>query len=433
MSVDTIVGLQRGDEGKGRFVDLQAANYEIIARGNGGANAGHTVVPDGLEPMALHQIPSGIAYNGKLNIIGNGVYLDPVKLQCEIKEARRAGLEVTPDNLAISDIASLVLPHHILLDQYRESGGQHQGSTKSGIAFVAAEKYLREGVRVEDMDDTKALEEIASEGLEKAIYNFGDRAFYDVEPEVQKWLGSLEGIKEFVTDTVELANLRMDEGDKILAEGAQAYWLDINHGMYPAVTSSSTTTSGLLDGLGISPKKLGKVTGVAKLTKSHVGGGPFVTEITDTGLAESIRGVEGDTDSEYGASTGRPRRVGYPDMVELRNAIRTNGVDELILSKMDCAQRFGEMVLVATAYQLDGHYLFNAPSSAKELKRCDPEYVALPAWESDDIRRSISYETLPHQARAFIELVENELDTDVTTLGVGPNRNQVIYSSRSAG
>jgi adenylosuccinate synthase len=426
MSVDVIVGLQRGDEGKGRFVDLQAENYEIIARGNGGANAGHTVVPEGHERIALHQIPSGIAYQDKLNVIGNGVYLDPVRLVDEISNAEKAGLRITPEKLAISDIASLVLPHHILLDESRESGNRQQGSTKSGIAFVASEKYLREGVRVEDMDDAGALKEIAIEGLAKASNISTGNLPQDIEEKVRQWLGSLESIKQFVTDTVDLVNHKMDEGHQVLAEGAQAYWLDINHGMYPAVTSSSTTTSGLLDGLGISPKRLGKVTGVAKLTKSHVGGGPFVTETTDPGLIESIRGPEGETDSEYGASTGRPRRVGYPDLVELRNATRTNGVDEIILSKMDCAERFGGMISIATAYELNGHFLFMAPSSARELARCTPQYVALPTWPKDAIQQSATYDTVPHQAKTFVDLVENELDTDVSMLGVGPKRNQVI-------
>ncbi|HYH35928.1 MAG TPA: adenylosuccinate synthetase, partial [Candidatus Saccharimonadales bacterium] len=238
--LDVIVGLQRGDEGKGRFVDLVAGEYDIIARGNGGANAGHTVIPEGMEPLALHQVPSGIAYPDKLNIIGGGVYLDPRLLIKEIETIRKAGLEVSAKNLLISDTAHLVMPHHVGLDALREDGVNAQGSTKSGIAYVAAEKYLRQGVRLESIADPELLLELAVTGLQelnKQLPADQQQSKDEIEHTAKAWLETAESLKEYMTDTVQIINDKLAEGRKVLAEGAQAYWLDINHGMYPAVTS----------------------------------------------------------------------------------------------------------------------------------------------------------------------------------------------------
>jgi adenylosuccinate synthase len=429
MAIDVIVGLQRGDEGKGRFVDLEAREYDVIARGNGGANAGHTVVPDGMEPIALHQIPSGIAHPDKLNVIGNGVYLDPLRLQGEIQDAQEAGIEVSSDNLLISDIAHLVMPHHVALDQLRERSDKEQGSTKSGIAYVACEKYLREGIRAESIDDPKMLFDLAYEGLCRVrMSKWNPRKYIGpntkIRQEARDWVSAAQQLSPHITDTVGVVNDRLKAGNQILAEGAQAHWLDINHGMYPAVTSSSTTVCGLLDGLGVSAKNLGKVTGVAKVTKSHVGGGPFVTEIHDEQLASQLRGPEGMADSEYGATTKRARRVGYPDIVELQNAVAINGVDELVLSKMDCISRFGASVLVATSYLHNGKVRRTAPSSAKDLGDCTPHYRRFETWE---IGEGIdTYDDLPQTAVRFVELFEDKLGIPVTKLGIGPERNQVI-------
>lgn len=418
--LDVIVGLQRGDEGKGRFVDLAAAGYDVVARGNGGANAGHTVVPDGMEPIALHQVPSGIAYPGKLNIIGNGVYLDARRLASEIAEVRRAGISVDASNLLISDIAHLVLPHHVALDELRENGGDAQGSTKAGISYVASDKYLREGVRLEIITTPKTLRECVLHGLDSV---YGERkTSAQLSETADDFMAAVEALKPHVADTVDVVNDYLQRGKKVLAEGAQAYWLDINHGMYPAVTSSSTTVAGLLDGLGVAPRYLGKVTGVAKLIKSHVGGGPFVTEIVDEQLAATIRGARGQTDSEYGATTKRARRVGYPDLVELKNAIRTNGVDELVLSKIDHAQRFGAHMSVATGYKVDGKIRKTAPSSARSLALCTPIYETFETWR--DVQHIRLRDDLLAAALLFVEKVETELGVPVVKLGVGPKRNQ---------
>jgi adenylosuccinate synthase len=429
MSLDVIVGLQRGDEGKGRFVDLVAGDYAIIARANGGANAGHTVIPkEGREPLALHQIPSGVAYPGKLNIIGNGVYLDPSRLISEIETIRAAGMGVSTKNLLISDAAHLVLPHHIALDTLREAGKQAQGSTKSGIAYVAADKYLREGVRLESIFEPKLLQERVYDGLARVnamLPAQQRRPKAELEQESRAWIKSTETLKGYMADTTSIINDRLDAGDRVLAEGAQAFWLDINHGMYPAVTSSSTTVSGLLDGLGVSAKHLGKVTGVTKAVKSHVGGGPLVTEITDEKLADIVRGPLGKTDSEYGVTTKRPRRIGYPDLVELRNAIRVNGIDELAISKLDHVARYGKTVPVATSYTYKGARRQTAPSSAIALAECRPNYEHLKTW-SQELSGVRDYAELPAAATAFVKFFETELGVPVTKIGVGPHREQVV-------
>lgn len=428
MSLDVVVGLQRGDEGKGRFVDLVANNYAIIARGNGGSNAGHTLMPDTLEPLALHQVPSGISRPGKLNIIGNGVYVDPRRLVDELVDVRAAGYEVSPKNLLISDAAHLVLPHHIGLDSLREGGLRAQGSTRSGIAYVAADKYLREGVRMENAFLPKILHERAYDGLQqlnKQLPPKQRKTSQQLQAIVKDWLRSVELLKPHLADTVEIINNKLQAGEAVLAEGAQAYWLDINHGMYPSVTSSSTTVAGLLDGLGVSAKHLGKVTGVAKSVKSHVGSGPFVTEITDAKLAAIVRGTFGLADSEYGATTQRPRRIGYPDLVELRNAIRINGVDELALSKLDHVPRYGETVKIATSYNYEGQQRLTAPTSALALEKCTPNYTVLHTWQQD-LSEMHNFNDLPTEAKAFVDVFETELKVPVTKIGVGPSRSQVI-------
>ena len=427
--LDVIVGLQRGDEGKGRFVDLVAGDYSVIARGNGGANAGHTVVPEGMEPLALHQVPSGIAYPDKLNIIGGGVYLDPRLLTAEIESIRKVGLDVSAKNLKISSTAQLVMPHHVGFDELREGGSKQQGTTKSGIAYVAADKYLRHGVRLESIETPKLLIEQASDGLEelnKQLPAAQRRSPAEIKSIAEAWAKSAEALREYMTDTASLVNDKLAAGERVLAEGAQGYWLDINQGMYPAVTSSSTTVAGLLDGLGVSAKHLGKVTGVAKAVKSHVGGGPMVAEITDETLAEAVRGPFGETDSEYGATTKRPRRIGYPDLVELRNAVRGNGLDELAISKLDHVPRYGEHLQVAISYTYKGNERPTAPSSVAALEACQANYQQCPNW-TEDISALRDYGDLPTAARDFIDLFEKELGVPVTKIGVGPGRQQIIY------
>jgi adenylosuccinate synthase len=356
------------------------------------------------------------------------VYVDPRRLVAEIEDVRAAGFAVSPKNLLISDAAHLVLPHHIDLDGLRENSLKAQGSTRSGIAYVAADKYLREGVRLENAWLPQILKERAYDGL--AHFNEQmppgkRRSAAEMHEIVADWLKTIEALKPHLADTVELINARLEAGEAVLAEGAQAFWLDVNHGMYPSVTSSSTTVAGLLDGLGVSAKHLGKVTGVAKSVKSHVGNGPFVTEITDEKLANTVRGTFGLADSEYGATTQRPRRIGYPDLVELRNAIRINGIDELALSKLDHVPRYGKTVKIATSYSYKGQERLTAPTSGIALADCTPNYIIHQTWWQD-ISEMHNYGELPDEAQSFIEIIEKELDVPITKIGVGPSRSQVI-------
>lgn len=428
MRISVVLGLQRGDEGKGRIVDLLAARYDVVARFNGGPNAGHTIGLPGGGDLRLHQVPSGILYPDKLNIIGNGVLLDPIALATEIKDIEAAGISLSPKNLAISDSAHLILPHHIILDHLREASDSGQGSTKRGIAFAASDKYERSGVRAELLLEPTALSKKVLQGLQQASKLAGaklDLQLPTPQKQARDWTGQALQFAPYLTDTVSLLRRRLDQNAKVLAEGAQAFGIDIEHGMYPFVTSSHTTLGGVMNGLGVSHQKIDRVIGVIKAVKSHVGGGPFVTEIKDEKLASRIRGQRGKIDSEYGAATRRPRRIGYLDLPELRRAIYINGVTELALTKLDSLERYGKSMSVATAYKYKGKRLSEAPGSALKLDACQPIYQQIDLWpeEISDVRR---FGDLPKSARQFVELLEKELEIPITMLGVGPNREQIV-------
>lgn len=429
--LDIVVGCQFGDEGKGREVDRRCASgdYAICARFNGGSNAGHQIVI-GDKELALHQVPSGITHPAMLNVIGNGSLLDPVRLVEEIAEIERLGFKVRPDNLAISDTSHLVLPHHIMLDSLREQGSEAQGSTKAGIAFTAAEKYQRSGVRAElIVGGQEALKKIIIQKIESVnqLSQEAGLTVKDPEAEFNNWLEAARTIAPYLTDVASLCYQKLEEGLNILAEGAQAVGLDIEQGIYPLSTSSHATPGGALNGLGISHKYLRKVIGVAKLTASKVGGeqGPLVTLVEDQEVATRLRGNKEDVDGEYGKSTGRPRAVGYPDLVQVRRAVKVAGLDELILTKLDLVGRYGPEVKVAIAYEMTGQRLEIAPNSAIKLVECKPIYKTLPTWQEDisDVR---SYGNLPPEAKKFIEFIENEVGVNVSALGVGPRRDQMI-------
>jgi adenylosuccinate synthase len=428
MSVDIVLGLQRGDEGKGRIVDLIAGQYDIVARFNGGPNAGHTVANGSAPPLKLHQLPSGVSRQGVLNVIGNGTLLDPIRLLGEIREIQAAGVEISPGNLAISDLAHLILPHHISLDELREGGKGRQGSTKRGIAFAARDKYERIGARAELLSyDPALLQELVRKGLEEvnqARHAMG-LALHDPEGEAQTWMAAAVTLAPYITDTIAQVQASLKNNKTVLAEGAQAFGLDIEFGMYPYVTSSHTTSGGAVNGLGIDPHEIQRVIGVVKALKSHVGGGPFVTEITDTALAAHMRGAPGKIDSEYGASTGRERKLGYLDLPELRRAVVVNGVTEIALTKFDVLHQFGERMRIATAYELHGKTVRHAPSSAAQLAACKPIYQEWPLWD-EDISHVRRVEDLPEQARTLLDFLAEELRVPITMVGVGPERDQII-------
>ena len=403
-SVTVVLGLQRGDEGKGRFVDELASSHDIVARFNGGPNAGHTVVlPDNTE-LDLHLVPSGIAHSNVVNIIGNGCLIDPIKLLKEFSDIEAKDIKVTPDNLKISANAHLILPSHIEGDKAREGTEQAQGSTNSGIAQVSADKYSRSGIT-----------------LNQALSNLDAL----LGKSNQEYVDAVRQLEQFSADTTIYINRQLTDGKKVLAEGAQAFLLDIDHGMYPFVTSSTTTVGGVCTGLGIAPKYIDQVIGVIKATQSHVGGGPFVTEITDENLLGQLRGKQTEVDGEFGTTTGRARRMGHLDLPQIKRAIMVNGITHLAITKVDCIPRYGNQIQICTSYKDVGDI---APVSADALDQSTPEYENLPSW-TEDISVIDDFDSLPENAKNYIKFIEEKLTTPIFRIGVGPNRDQVIKLS----
>jgi adenylosuccinate synthase len=433
MAVDVVIGLQRGDEGKGRFVDMLAEDHDIVARFNGGNNAGHTVVlPDGRE-LALHLIPSGIAHLHTMNVIGNGTLVNPTGLVEEIANIRSKDIEVSRRNLKLSSASHLILPHHISADEIREAGTSRQGSTKSGIAQVASFKAMRTGARTEIIKQNPGeLLELVYEGLiaQRLLREEAGLDPIDEKSIANEYVENAKSLGKYVTDTVFYLNqeLRKDKPARVLAEGAQAFLLDIDHGMYPFTTSTSTTTGGVSTGLGIPPSFIDKVVGIAKAVQSHVGGGPFVTEISDKTLLERLHGDMSTIDAEKGTTTGRVRRLGHLDLPQIRRAQMVNGEGEkqtMALSKLDWVQRFGAEVLICVAYERRGKRLEIAPDAAYKLEQCTPVYKSLPTWE-DDIRDVRKFTDLPKNAQHYVEFIEGQTKVPIAMIGVGPKRDQVI-------
>jgi adenylosuccinate synthase len=430
MAVDVIVGLQRGDEGKGRFVDMTAKNYDIVARFNGGNNAGHTVVLANGDVLKLHLVPSGIAHPGVVNIIGNGTLIDAVKLVEEIAVIEAKGIKVTTDNLKISSSAHLTLPHHIVADEIREAGAGRQGSTKSGIAQVSAAKAMRSGVRAEIInDDSDGLRKVILDNLieQRSARVTAGLPLIDEAKVADEYIKQAAKLAGHITDTVLYVNeaLRKDMPAKVLAEGAQAFSLDIDHGMYPFTTSTSTTSGGVPSGLGVPPTSIGKVTGVAKAIPSHVGGGPYITEITDESELAKLHGDMTTVDAEYGTTTGRKRRLGYLDLPQIRRANMINGTNSMILSKVDWVPRYGDEIKICVAYKKGGQIIQVAPDSAVALEASTPVYESLPNW-TEDVQGVRLFSNLPKAAQDYIEFIENQIGTPISIIGVGPNPEQII-------
>ncbi len=432
MAVDVIVGLQRGDEGKGRFVDMLAEEHDIVARFNGGNNAGHTVELPDKRVLKLHLVPSGIAHPNIVNVIGNGTLINPVKLVEEIDDIKSKDIDVSPENLKISSGAHLILPNYIFDDEIREAGVNRQGSTKSGIAQVASQKAMRTGVRVEMIEDApKDLYYLVKYALiaQRQLRKEAGLKDIDEEHAALNYIKQARKLGAYITDTATFLNneLRKEQPARILAEGAQAFLLDIDHGMYPFTSSSSTTSGGVPNGLGIPPNFIDKVIGVAKAVHSHVGDGPFVTEIKDTAVLAKLHGNMNTVDAEYGTTTGRKRRLGYLDIVELRKAIMINGVSSIALSKLDwlTADRTGNTLPICTHYEMKGQILETAPDSAFKLEQCTPIYEELPAIQ-ENIQGVRKFEDLPQNAQNIVNFIEEKTKTPISMIGVGPNRDQVI-------
>lgn len=422
MAVDLLLGLQWGDEGKGKIVDVLTENYDIIARFQGGPNAGHTLEFDGIKHV-LHTIPSGIFHKNAVNVVGNGVVIDPVIFQKELDALKKFNLDIK-SKLFISRKAHLILPTHRLLDAASEAskGKAKIGSTLKGIGPTYMDKTGRNGMRIGDLElsDWKEKYRSLANKHEAMI------SFYNVD--IQYNLAELEAdffkaITELKAltfiDSEEYLYQAQKEGKKILAEGAQGSLLDIDFGTYPFVTSSNTTAAGACTGLGVAPNQIGEVKGIFKAYTTRVGSGPFPTELFDED-GETM----GRVGNEFGATTGRPRRCGWLDLVALKYAVRINGVTELMMMKGDVLSGF-EKLKVCTAYNYKGEKIEHFPYNI-EAENVTPIYIEMNGWK-EDLTKMTSADQLPKSLNDYIDFLEKELEVPIKIVSVGPDRTQTIH------
>ena len=421
MKIDLILGLQWGDEGKGKIVDVLTKDYDIIARFQGGPNAGHTLEFDGIKHV-LHTIPSGIFHDNKLNIIGNGVVIDPVIFQNEIEKLDELKVDLN-DKLLISRKAHLILPTHRLIDKASElsKGKKKIGSTLKGIGPTYMDKTGRNGLRVGDLEldgwDEK-FEALTNKHL-NIINNFNVDIEFNIDELKREFQASLNFLKKITfIDSEHYLNESIDSGKKILGEGAQGSLLDIDFGTYPYVTSSNTTSAGACTGLGIAPNKINEVFGIFKAYTTRVGSGPFPTELHDA-IGQRMAKVG----NEFGATTGRPRRCGWLDLVSLKHSITVNGVTELIMMKGDVLSGF-EKIKVCTKYNYKGTNVDYLPFSILE-ENITPIYEEIDGWE-EDITKVNTYEDLPLNFKNYIKFLEDRLKLKIKIISVGPDRKQTI-------
>lgn len=419
MSSVVVVGTQWGDEGKGKITDFLSENAEVIARYQGGDNAGHTIKFDGVT-YKLHLIPSGIFASDKISVIGNGVVINPKSLISELAYLHERNIGT--DNLRISDRAHVILPYHIKLDQLQEDskGDDKIGTTIRGIGPAYMDKASRIGIRIADLLDKEIFETRLRTVLEEKnryftqIYNSEPIEFDDIFEEYYEYG---QQFKQYVCDTSVVLNDALDAGKRVLFEGAQGVMLDIDQGTYPFVTSSNPVAGGVTIGSGVGPSKIDKVVGVCKAYTSRVGDGPFPTELNnDTG--QYIR----DAGNEYGTTTGRPRRIGWFDSVVMRHAKRVSGITNLSLNSIDVLSGL-ETVKICTAYERNGEQILHYPASLKELAECKPVYEELPGW-SEDVTGCRTLEELPENARNYIRRVSELTGVHISTFSVGPDRDQ---------
>lgn len=419
MKIDVILGLQWGDEGKGKIVDFLAEKYDIVARFQGGPNAGHTLKFGG-KKFVLHTIPSGIFRENLINVIGNGVVIDPITFEREINNLKAANVEYQT-RLLVAKKAHLILPTHRLLDAASEAakGSAKIGSTLKGIGPTYMDKTGRNGLRVGDIllpSFQKRYEALKEKHLE--LLKVYPSVSFDLEAEEARWFASLETLKSMqLIDSEYYINENLNKGKKILAEGAQGSMLDIDFGTYPFVTSSNTLTSGVCAGLGIAPSKIGEVIGVTKAYCTRVGGGPFPSELHDS-IGDLLR-TEG---AEFGSTTGRPRRCGWIDLPQLRYTIMLNGVTQLCITKIDVLNIFEE-IKAATHYKYNGELSTDLPFDINEVK-VEPVWKSFKGWMKnlDDL----DYESLPSVLKEFTLFLEEYLEVPVTMISTGPEREKLI-------
>ncbi len=422
MAVDLLLGLQWGDEGKGKIVDVLTSNYDIIARFQGGPNAGHTLVFNGKKHV-LHTIPSGIFHDGTTNLVGNGVVIDPVIFKGELDKLEEQDVDYRK-SLVISRKAHIILPTHRLLDAASEAskGKAKIGSTLKGIGPTYMDKTGRNGIRVGDLElsDWKERYRALADKHESMISFYNVDIAYDLaqlEDEFFKAIDTLKSLK-FI-DSEEYIHQAQKSGQTILAEGAQGSLLDIDFGTYPFVTSSNTTAAGACTGLGVSPNQIGDVFGIFKAYTTRVGSGPFPTELFDED-GETM----GRVGNEFGATTGRRRRCGWLDLVALKYACQVNGVTQLMMMKGDVLSGF-KTLKVCTAYKYKGEVIEHFPYNI-ESENVEPIYTEVSGWD-EDLTGMSEASQLPQALNAYIEFLEKELEIPITIVSVGPDRKQTIF------
>jgi adenylosuccinate synthase len=416
-----VVGSQWGDEGKGKVTDLLADEMDMVVRYQGGNNAGHTIVC-GEDVLKLHLVPSGILYPHIVPVIGNGVVINPQVLLEEMDDLAGRGIDVS--RLRISGSAHVILPCHEALDRLSEEqrGGAKLGTTHRGIGPAYADKALRQGVRMQDMLDTTQFREKLTR-----LISFKSRMMtqvygadpLDLDEIIPRYVGYAERLKPYVTDTALLVKQALREGESVLLEGAQGTMLDLDHGTYPYVTSSSPTAGGACMGSGIGPFDLSDIIGVTKAYVTRVGLGPFPTE-QENEVGEAMQQVG----QEFGTTTGRKRRCGWFDMVILRYAVRVNSMTSIAITKLDVLSQFDELQ-ACTAYACGGETVTEVPTDQSRFASCTPVYQTFPGWKSD-IGEVTSWEELPMEARDYMEFIQREAGIPIRLISVGPERNQTI-------
>ena len=421
MSSVVVVGTQWGDEGKGKITDFLSENAEVIARYQGGNNAGHTIQFNG-ETYKLHLIPSGIFSKEKISVIGNGMVVDPKALVTELAYLHERG--IATDNLRISNRAHVILPYHIKLDEVEEAskGDNKIGTTKKGIGPAYMDKAARVGIRIADLLDREVFEEKLERNLaekNRLFEKIYETEGFTKEEILDEYFEYGQQFKQYVCDTSVVLNDALDEGRRVLFEGAQGVMLDIDQGTYPFVTSSNPVAGGVTIGSGVGPSKITHVVGVCKAYTSRVGDGPFPTELFDE-IGNQIREVG----REYGTTTGRPRRVGWFDSVVVRHARRVSGLTDLSLNSIDVLTGI-ETLKICTAYRYKDELITEYPASLKVLAQCEPVYEELPGW-TEDITGCKSLDELPANARHYVERVTQLTGIPLSTFSVKSDRSHVV-------
>ena len=424
MAIVTIIGGQWGDEGKGKIIDHLAKNADLVARYSGGNNAGHTIEND-YGKFALHLVPCGVGWEGTINLIGSGTVIDPDVL---IEELELISKNSLPGEIFISEKAHMIMPYHIKLDQAEENdrGSEAVGTTGRGIGPAYSDKISRNGIRIGDLKDIDLLQKKISKNLNfknkilREIYETEEISEKEIFEKIDNWQNKLS---KYIANTEQIIHRNIEEKKSILLEGAQGALLDIDHGTYPYVTSSNSISGGSLTGLGIGAKEIDKVMGVFKAFTTRVGEGPFPTEIFGEN-AEKIREIAG----EFGATTGRPRRIGWFDAVAAKYSTKINGLDSIVITKLDILDHF-EKIRVCTAYEYKGEKLDFFPTDPEILSNVKPIYEEFEGWDESTYNLD-SYEKINEIAKLFISKLENILDVPIDVISTGPSRNATIIRNK---